>query len=144
MARRSKSSRRLNNKPGRDGIDLPAAAANITVADAASENVTEALQLPTNEHEQEHPRILDVTYRYEKDDADSALVSIPSAFAPSIVREDADEREQAVQEEQSESIQVLRNIWAILETKKKRKGQQYKENNETTNYPSPQTTLLGA
>ena len=121
MARRSKSSRRLNNKPGRDGIDLPAAAANITVADAASENVTEALQLPANEHEQEHPRILDVTYRYEKDDADSALVSIPSAFAPSIVREDADEREQAVQEEQSESIQVLRNIWAILETKKKRK-----------------------
>jgi superfamily II DNA/RNA helicase len=118
MARRSKKSAgRINNKLVRD--DVPAAAADIAAADAAFENVTESLQLPANEHEQEHPRKLDVTY--EKDDADSALVPIPSAFAPSIVHQDADEQEEAIQEEQSESIQLLRNIWAILETKKKRK-----------------------
>jgi ATP-dependent RNA helicase DDX5/DBP2 len=112
MARRSNSNRRLSTKHVRD--DMPAAA-----ADAAFEIVTEALQLPANEPEQEHSRILDVIY--EKDDADSALVPIPSSFAPSIVHQDADEQKQAIYEAQAESIQLLRKLWAVLEAKKKAK-----------------------
>jgi hypothetical protein len=121
MARKSKSARRLKNKNVRD--DMPAAAVDIADADAAFENVTDELQLPANEHEQAHPPEFDVVCE-EEDDDDLALVPIPSAFAPSIVvhQDTTDEQEHAaIQEEQSASIQLLRNIWAILETKKKSK-----------------------